>query len=236
MDAAGPYIPNLGNEVLSEGMLHTQVPVDRIGPLDVRWYPSRSVCASRSLVEYLNARTASRQSTTGEEARCLAAQVDVIRCADLWRHRQNADVVIQDVISHAEPRANRRVAAASGRVGDTNARSPIVPGGARCIEQQALVDATRHKNAWGVGQGIQRLFRLAARNRGVFVTYSKIQRQVRPQFPVIVRIPVDCLLVSVVRHRSLTALAEEIRGEIFQEEARGIVLIVTALTLSEALR
>src|ERR1700730_2086079 len=58
----------------------------------------------------------------------------------------------------------------------------------------------------------------------------------RVHLPVVVGVPVNSFLVAVVGDRTLAALTEVIRREVFQKELRGVVVVVAALALGKALR
>ena len=55
-------------------------------------------------------------------------------------------------------------------------------------------------------------------------------------FPVVVGVPVHGFLVAVIGHRALAALTKVIRRKVLQKELCGVVVVVAALALGEALR
>src|SRR4029077_11688195 len=98
----------------------------------------------------------------------------IVRRTDLRRHSEDADIVVQYVVGQAEARAYRGSTAASGRVSDAYARSPVSFWGLWLVEQQRLLHGSADDDARSIGDRVQRLVRLASGDRGVFVTNSQI--------------------------------------------------------------
>src|ERR1700751_2376914 len=217
-------------------MLHAQIPVDRVREFDVRRNPVRRAGASVGFRKNLNSRSASGQAAAAKEIRCLRGEVDIVRCTDLRGPGEDADVVIESVVGQAKACANRGSATASRGVGDAYARSPVVFWSLRRVKQQRLVHGSANDDARRIGDGVQRLVCFAAGDRGVFVANSQVKGKIRFHLPIVVHIPVDCLLVSVVGDGPLATLAEVIRGKVVEEELRRVVFVVATLTLGETLR
>src|SRR5260370_28010845 len=109
--------------------------------------------------------------------------------AELRRQLKRADVVEQDVVSHAESGSNRSVSAVSGRVSQADTRREVGLLRLRHIEGEN----TRH-----VGDAVLRLGMLAKGNASVLVANSEVHREIRLQTVVVIDVVIAGDLVPVI--------------------------------------
>src|SRR5271165_907502 len=117
--------------------------------------------------------------------------------AELRRHCQNPNVVVESVIGQAEAGSNGGIAVVPRGVRDTDTRRPVILRGFRLTEDEAFL-VLRNNDVGLAGLGIQNLTVFTAWRGRVLVADAEIQAQVRSHAPGVIGIPVDSLLVAVV--------------------------------------
>ena len=119
--------------------------------------------------------------------------------ADLRRTRQDADVVIQDVVAYAKATPNRHVPAFTRRIGEAHARHKIFFWRLRRTE----CDQPR-----SIRNAVQFLLRPAKWSAGVFVAESKIEVEMTCHLPDIIHVPVNSVLVPGISRVAKAAFGE----------------------------
>ena len=212
-----------------EHVLHAKVPLNRIWRLHVLRNVaartcSRFVCGHGWAALRVRSNAASLEEISDLVAVRSATNVD--GRGQLRRQRKEPDVVEQDIVCHAEARADGGVATGAGRVGNTDARRPVVLG---------IMRLTELENAGNARHLVERLRTHRIWHRRVFVTDAEVHSKIRPHAPCILRIVVAGNLVAVVDDvaqralRKIGLLVEQVAGKRYP-------LVIATGSLGERLR
>ena len=226
MNAARAQVSRFKGIVLREHVLHTEVPLNRVGKLLVRnviGSAGDGVSAAQRSNGCVRRDPAALQKT-GSAARRRAKRIRVDSSTELRGKRENTDVVVQNIVSHAEARPDGSIAAGARRKGDSNARREVVVLRLRFVE---------HKHARGVGDVIEPLKPLRVRHARELVPEAEIQREVRLDAPGVVDVRISGDLIAVINDIPNTALGEIVRREILQVQDRAVVVVLAARALRE---
>src|SRR5260370_315436 len=213
MDAARTNIAHLHGIVLVEYVLHAERALER---LRIELVHDDVVRRGKPLCGdvgkgYDTPRSRRNTSTRKEAAAGWAPRITraVDRAAQLRRQRQNADVVIENIIRNPEPGPDGGCSTRTGRVNKADTRAPIVFGSARLAE----VNQARYTRCL-----VQLLRALAKRNGRIFTAYAEIQSEVLPQAPIVICIPIPGCLVTVINGITEAPLCKRVRRLVCQIE------------------
>ena len=149
------------------------------------------------------------------------------RSTQLWRQRQNADVVIQDVVGNAKACTDRSRPAGARRIGNANPRTPVILGGL----WHSKADQAGHTRRL-----VQCLRSLAKWDGCIFVAHPEVKSNVRADAPIVICKPVEGRLVAIVDGIAAAAFGQRIGVHVPQKTIQRAVIIIATRPLCERLR
>src|SRR6266436_556041 len=228
VNTASAQVASFEGVLRAELVLHAEIVLDGIGVflVDHDVVGGSGLLSSQSR-EGLNAARAGQDPAVGQEIIDNRRLRIVDRAAQLRRERQNADVVVQDVVAQTEAGADGGVSALARRPRQADARHEVGFGSAGLAE----VD-----QAGNTGGNVQLLGPFAEGNGGVFVAQAEANGQIAAQFPTVAGVPEDADLVAIIGGGAQATFGKIVWINVAEVEVHGVVVIIAARSLSKLLR